>query len=454
MVNNDKHYIRMTQAPVEPLIMRLAVPTVISMLVSSIYNMADTFFVSQLGTSASAAVGIVFSLMAIMQAIGFTIGMGSGILSSRRLGAGKRDEANQIASSAVFLVIIISSLIAILGLIFCKELMVFLGSTPTILPYALDYGSFILIACPVICTSFVLNNLLRNEGKAFYALLGITTGGILNIFLDPIFIFYFRLGTRGAAMATALSQLISFIILLTMFIKKKSNLTLSVKYISKSAKTYLNILKTGLPSLSRQGLASIAAMTLNIQAAAFGDAAVAAMSISGRITFFLFSALLGLGQGFQPVAGFNYGAKKYSRVKRATLFTAFFGTVVISTLAIICFIFARPLVSSFRKEDLDVIIIGTKALRFQCLTLILCGINVATNMSLQATGHIAQATYLALCRQGIYFLPFILILPSKIGVLGVEIAQPLSDILTFISSLIFFIRLIKELGGKKDEDVL
>ena len=255
-------------------------------------------------------------------------------------------------------------------------------------------------------------------------------------------------------MATALSQLISFIILLTMFIKKKSNLTLSVKYISKSAKTYLNILKTGLPSLSRQGLASIATMTLNIQAAAFGDAAVAAMSISGRITFFLFSALLGLGQGFQPVAGFNYGAKKYSRVKRATLFTAFFGTVVISTLAIICFIFARPLVSSFRKEDLDVIMIGTKALRFQCLTLILCGINVATNMSLQATGHIAQATYLALCRQGIYFLPFILILPSKIGVLGVEIAQPLSDILTFISSLIFFIRLIKELGGKKDEDVL
>ena len=454
MINKNNHYIMMTQSKVEPLILRLAVPTVISMLVSSIYNMADTFFVSQLGTSASAAVGIVFSLMAIMQAIGFTIGMGSGILSSRRLGAGKREEANEIASSAVFLVVIVSALIAGLGLIFSKELMIFLGSTPTILPYALDYGSFILLACPIICTSFVLNNLLRNEGKAFYAMIGITTGGILNIFLDPIFIFKFKLATRGAAMATALSQLISLIILLLMFLKKKSNLTLSIKYISRRSSTYLNILKTGLPSLSRQGLASIATMILNIQASNFGDAAVAAMSISGRITFFLFSALLGLGQGFQPVAGFNYGAKKYSRVRRATIFTAYFGTIVISSLSILCFIFAPHLVSSFRKEDLDVIMIGTKALRFQCIALMLCGINVAANMSLQATGHIGRATYLALCRQGIYFLPFILILPSRLGVLGVEIAQPLSDVLTFATSLVFFILLIKELGGKKDEDIL
>ena len=291
MMDKNDHYKMMTESKVEPLILRLAVPTIISMLVSSIYNMADTFFVSQLGTSASAAVGIVFSLMAIMQAIGFTIGMGSGILSSRCLGAGKGEEANIIASSAVFLVIIISSFIAVLGLIFNKELMVLLGSTTTILPYALDYSSFILIACPIICTSFVLNILLRNEGKAFYAMIGITTGGILNITLDPIFIFKFNLATKGAAMATALSQFISLIILLLMFIKKKSNLTLSVKYISKNIKPYLNIIKTGLPSLSRQGLASIATMILNIQAAVFGDAAVAAMSISGRITFFLFSAL-------------------------------------------------------------------------------------------------------------------------------------------------------------------
>lgn len=453
-MKDNKHYKMMTEAPVEPLVLKLAVPTVISMLVSSIYNMADTFFVSQLGTSASAAVGIVFSLMAIIQAIGFTIGMGSGILSSRLLGAGKQKEASITASSAIFMVVIFSTLLSIFGLIFCKPLMVFLGSTPTILPYALDYSSFILYACPFICTSFVFNNLLRNEGKAFYAMIGLTTGGVLNIILDPIFIFALNLGIRGAAMATALSQVISFFILLAMFVSKKSNLDLRLSYISKEIKTYLRILKTGLPSLSRQGLASIASMTLNVQAASFGDAAVAAMSISGRITFFLFSALLGLGQGFQPVAGYNYGAKKYSRVKRATLFTAFFGTIIIAILSILCFIFARPLVTAFRKEDIDVITIGVKALRFQTIALLLCGINVATNMSMQATGHIAGATYLALCRQGIYFLPFIIFLPAKLGILGVEIAQPLADVFTFITSLVFFIRLIKELGGKKDEVIL
>lgn len=285
-------------------------------------------------------------------------------------------------------------------------------------------------------------------------MIGLTTGGVLNIILDPIFIFALNLGTRGAAMATALSQVISFFILLAMFVSKKSNLDLRLSYISKEIKTYLRILKTGLPSLSRQGLASIASMTLNVQAASFGDAAVAAMSISGRITFFLFSALLGLGQGFQPVAGYNYGAKKYSRVKRATLFTAFFGTIIIAILSILCFIFARPLVTTFRKEDIDVITIGVKALRFQTIALLLCGINVATNMSMQATGHIAGATYLALCRQGIYFLPFIIFLPAKLGILGVEIAQPLADVFTFITSLVFFIRLIKELGGKKDEVIL
>lgn len=441
----------MTEAPVEKLILRLSVPTIISMLVSSIYNMADTYFVSQLGTSASAAVGIVFSLMAILQAVGFTVGMGAGILASRLLGAGKNAEANSTASSAFFLSILLSLFITVPGLLNLKGLMRFLGSTETILPYAEAYGRYILLAAPIICSSFVMNNLLRNEGKAAFAMIGITTGGVLNIALDPLFIFTFGLGTAGAAIATAISQCISFLILLSMFLMKKSNLELSIKYVSRKASAYLSILKTGLPTLSRQGLASIATMLLNVQAARYGDTAVAAMSISGRITFFLFSALLGFGQGFQPVAGFNYGAGKYKRVRRATIFTAIGGTAIITVLSAVCFAFARPLVASFRKEDLEVIAIGTAALRYQCIALTLCGICVTTNMAYQATGHIAGATYLALCRQGIYFIPLIIVLPYFMDITGVQLAQPLSDVLTFASSLFFFLRLVRELGGKKDE---
>ena len=260
MTDRKEHYRMMTETPVEKLIIRLSVPTIISMLVSSIYNMADTYFVSQLGTSASAAVGIVFSLMAIMQAVGFTVGMGAGILSARYLGAGKNDEANRTASSAFFLVIVLSLAITVLGLLNLRSLMRFLGSTETILPYAEAYGQYILLAAPVICSSFVMNNLLRNEGKAAFAMIGITTGGILNIALDPIFIFSLGLGTAGAAIATALSQIVSFLILLSMFVFRRSNLELGIRFISKKASTYLSILKTGLPSLSRQGLASIATM--------------------------------------------------------------------------------------------------------------------------------------------------------------------------------------------------
>ena len=448
---NRAHYIKMTETPVSKLISKLAIPTIISMLVSSIYNMADTFFVSQLGTSASAAVGVVFSIMAIIQAVGFTIGMGSGILASSALGAKDQKRADCVVSSAIAFGLITATLLSIFGLIFNKSLMSVLGATETILPYAESYARYIFLACPFMVGSFILNNVLRSEGKATYAMIGITSGGILNIALDPLFIFAFNLGTAGAAIATALSQAISFFILLYAFIKGKSNIKLGIKKISKDKNVYLRILKTGLPSLSRQGLASIATALLNINAAAYGDAAVAAMSISGRITFFLFSALLGFGQGFQPVSGYNWGAQRYDRVRKATIFTATVGTIIITTLSAICFIFAEPLITMFRKDDLEVIRIGIIALRAQCLMLPLTGINVTTNMALQSTSHVASATVLAMSRQGIFFIPSILILPKIIGLLGVQIAQPASDGLTFLLTLNFFIRYLKKLKKKMEK---
>lgn len=444
----QRHYLKMTETPVPRLIGKLAVPTIISMLTSSIYSMADTMFVSQLGTSAAGAVGIVFSIMAIIQAIGFTIGQGGGVMVSKLLGQKRQEDAVEMASTAFFSGLFLGILLAVLGLLFNKQLMRVLGATETILPYAEAYASYIFLAAPVMCTSFIMNNLLRSEGKAMFAMVGITIGGIINIVLDPIFIFTFGLGTAGAAIATAISQLISFCILLTMFLRGKSNVSFHITRMARKISVYTNILKAGLPSLSRQGLASIASVALNLNAAAFGDAAVAAMSIASRITFLLFSVLLGFGQGYQPVVSFNWGAKRYDRVYKATTFTALSGTVMISVLAIICFIFAPSIVSAFRKDDLEVIAIGTAALRAQCIVLPLTGLCVTTNMGLQGSLHSAEATFLAMLRQGICFLPAILLLPRVMGLAGVEISQAVSDVFTFAISLIFFIRFLRELKRK------
>lgn len=448
-----EHYRKMTETPVRRLIIKLAIPTIISMLVSSIYNMADTFFVSQLGTSAAGAVGIVFSVMAVIQAIGFTIGMGAGNIASRKLGAKDEEEASRYASTGFFFGLVLSLLLSLFGVLFIDGFMRFLGATETILPYARDYAFYILLASPVMCLSFIMNNYFRAEGKAFYGMVGITVGGVLNIILDPIFIFTFGLETAGAAIATALSQLISFLILLFMFIRGKSNLRLSIRYVTFRPVYYRNIIVTGLPTLARQGLASLATITLNVMAASYGDAAVAAMSIANRITFFLFSFMLGLGQGFQPVAAFNYGAKRYDRVHDATKFTSVISTLLMIVVASFCIAFARPLIMLFRRDDLAVISIGVVALRAQALTLILSGISTVTNMALQSTGQAGRATFLAMCRQGFFFIPIILILPRILGLVGVEIAQSLADILTFLVSLYFYISYLKELTAKKNAQI-
>ena len=454
-----EHYRKMTETPVPRLITRLAVPTIISMLVSAIYNTADTYFVAKLGTSAAGAVGIVFSIMAIIQAIGFTIGMGAGNILSRQLGAKRDDDATVTASSGFFFAFLLSLILAFIGIAFRPALMRLLGATETILPYAEAYAQYIFIGCPVMCLSFVMNNYLRAEGKAMLGMIGITTGGLLNIVLDPIFIFTFGFGTAGAAMATALSQLVSFCILLSFFLRGKSSVRISLRKVSRSVRTYIQIVKIGLPTLMRQGLASIASISLNVAAAAFGDAAVAAMSIAGKVSMFAFSAMLGFGQGFQPVASFNYGAERYGRVRDAVRFTAITGTVIMTAAAAICIVFAHPIIGAFRADDPDVMEIGVTALRLQAILLPLTGLVTTTNMGLQSTGQALPATILAMARQGICFIPLILILPSKLGILGVEIARPLSDFITFIAAIFFFIsfnRMLrqKEQGKIQNSDAL
>jgi len=443
---NEKNFIKMTESPIGKLIAGLAVPTIISMMITSIYNMADTYFVSKLGTSASGAVGVIFSLMAIIQAVGFTLGMGSGSNISRLLGQKEYKKANEIASSGFFSALFFGIILFIFGTIFSDSLITALGANETIFPYAKSYGQYILIGAPVMSASFVLNNILRAQGKAKFAMIGITTGGILNMLLDPIFIFTFKLGIAGAAIATVLSQLISFFILLWFYIGKKSNIELSIKHLSKNSRTYFLIIKTGLPSFCRQGLASIATVMLNRGAIIYGDAAVAAMSIVSKVFMMIFSVSLGFGQGYQPVVGFNYGAKKLKRVKESFLFTLKVGEICMITFAILGFIGAEYIIKFFIDNDPKVIEIGSKALRAQCVSMLFIPLGVVCNMTFQTIGKSWTATFLSSTRQGLFFLPLIYFLPKAIGLTGIEIAQSCSDILTFIVSLPFAIHFFKEIS--------
>lgn len=442
---SDKNYQKMTEVPVSRLILKLAGPTVISMLVTSVYNMADTFFVSKISTQASAAVGIVFPIMTIIQSFGFTLGMGSASLISRKLGEQKTKEASIFGATAFYSALLIGLLISVFGLIFSDSLMKFFGASSDVIPYAEAYASYIFYAAPLMCASFVMNNILRSEGKALFSMVALATGGLLNIVLDPLFIFGFKLGISGAAIATLVSQSISFFILLSWFIQKKTICSLLPTYITKHIKDFLLVCSTGLPSLTRQGLASIATILLNREASFYSDSAVAAMSIVTKIVMFIASIMIGIGQGFTPVAGYNFGANRFDRVKKSYWFTLSLGFCVMLVVSAICGIFAPKLISAFRNDS-EVIKIGVTTLRFQLYVMPLHAFIVATNMLLQATGKIASATFLSCNRQGIYFIPAILILPRFFGLNGMLISQTVADFFTFLTSIPFLIGFMKNIS--------
>lgn len=434
MVSAESQYKKMTETPVAKLILSLGIPTTVSMLITNIYNMADSYFVSQVSLSAGGATSIVFGIMSILQAFGFMFGHGAGSNISRMLGSKHIEKASRYASTGFFWALLCGLVIMTGGLIFLDPLMRLLGSTDTILPYAKDYGMWILLAAPAMTSSCVLNNILRYEGKATLAMVGLTTGGILNMLIDPLFIFTFGMGISGAGLATALSQYISFAILLSMFLFNKTQSKLSVRFIAKEFRTLGDIVITGLPSLARQGLNSVSTMVLNSQAKAFGDAAIAAMGYVGRTSSLIFSVGLGIGQGFQPVSGFNYGAKKYSRVKKGTWFTLGFGAAFIGIISAVCFVFAPQIIALFRKEAV-VIEIGSEALRIMCVFLLFLPVSVVATMLFQSIGKSLPALILSCLQSGAVFIPLCLILPHFFGVTGIELAQPLAYFTAAVISL-------------------
>lgn len=446
----------MINTPVSKLVLSLSVPTIISMLVTNIYNLADTAFVGQLGTSASGAVGVVFGFMAIIQAFGFMFGQGSGSMIARLLGSRKTDRASQHASLGFAASFVCGIAITLIGFVNLDGIVTLLGSTPTIAPYAKTYITFILFSAPFMCSSFTLNNILRYEGRAALGMVGLMTGGLLNIIGDPIFMFVFDMGIAGAGLSTAISQLVSWGILLGMFLLGKTESKLTPANLKCCNIAMLgNIMATGFPSLLRQGLNSITTVLLNSCCGVYGDAAVAAMSIVSRIAFFSFSIALGIGQGFQPVAGFNYGAGKYTRLRKAFRFTAIAAECIILVGSTVLIIFAEPLIGVFR-DDPQVIEIGTRALRLQALSQLLLPPCMAIEMLFQSTGKRLGASVLSSLRSGLLFIPALLILASVRGLPGIQEAQPLSLLISFPISIpfgiVFFRKLPKEVSPDSQRD--
>ena len=448
----EERYQMMTQQPVKRLILKMSVPTIISMLVTSIYNMVDSFFVGHLSTEAVAGVGVAFAYMAFINACGFFFGHGSGNYISRALGARHTENAGKMAATGFLSPLLFGALAGILGLSLSSPLSRALGATEEILPFANDYLLFIFIATPFMMSSLTLNNQLRLQGNARFGMIGIASGAILNIVLDPIFIFVLDMGIQGASLATAVSQLFGWCLLLW-GTSREGNVHIRLHNFTPSWEYYKQIINGGLPSLTRQALAVIATICLNRMAVHYADpgneaSVVAAFSIVTRVMMMSYAVIIGFGQGFQPVCGYNYGAKRYDRVKESYLFCNVLSTLILIVLSTLIYIYSPEIIALFRSEDPELIRVGSNAMRWQCFAFPLMGVCTMTNMLLQNINYTWQATFLSMCRQGICFLPAVFIAPWLWGLTGLEAAQAIADAMTFLISLPFAIRISRELSEK------
>ena len=443
-VNSEQQYQRMLETPIPRLVMSLAVPTVIGSLITVVYNTADTYFVSQINKSASAALGAVYAIMAVIQALGYGVGVGAGSLISRKLGQKDNEAADRYASSAFFAAILAGTFVTVAGLSFLKPFLRLLGCTDTMMPYAIPYAKYILWAAPINCATFVLNNTLRSEGFSKLAMIGIGAGGILNVLLDPLLIFTLGLGTGGAALATMISQTVSFCILAAQFVPGRSIVRIHFKCVSRKFADYRLIVATGLPTICRQGLGSVAAAVLNIQAVGYGgDAAGAAITIANKVYTLARQICIGIGQGFQPVAGYNYGAGDKKRAWQAFAFAVKLGSAICVAFAAVAALFAKEIMWWF-CEDAQVAQLGIETLYMASAVMPFLAFSTYVNQLYQCLGFKAQATFLASCRQGVFFLPTVLLLPLVLGCHGVEASQPVADLCTFLISVPFLIRFYRK----------
>ncbi len=443
-----RRYLMMTESPVRQLVIKMAVPTIISMMVTALYNIIDAFFVGHISTEATAGVGVSFAYMTFINAIGFYFGHGSGNFISTALGAKNYSDAEKMAATGFFSSMGIGVIAMMTGVFFLTPLSRMMGATPDVVPYSNDYLLFILIGTPFMMSSLTLNNQLRLQGNAQYAMVGIAAGAVLNIFLDALFIYVFDMGVMGASLATCISQMLGWLILF-LGTEKSGNVHIRLKNFSLTWYSQKEIFKGGTPSLCRHVFVCVSTIMLNRYAAYYAApgteaSAIAAFAIVSRVMMFAFSIILGIGQGFQPVCGFNYGAGLHERVRKSYIFTVELSTVILIIISIVFAIYAPDIIRVFRSEDEELVKIGTDVLRWQCLSFPLIGLSTVTNMMYQTTRKTLIATVLSMGRQGLFFIPIIMILPLFIGLQGVEMTQAIADALTFLLALPFAVKEIRD----------
>lgn len=435
-------YERMTTAPVGGLILSLSLPGMVATLITSVYNLADTFFVGQLGTSATAAVGVVFSVSMVLNALGFWVGTGGSSLLSRMLGAKQQKEADVTASTAFFMSFLFGVLVAAVGFAGGESLMRMLGATDTILPYAMDYGRYIFIGAPFAASSLALTQCLRGEGKTRESMIGQVAGGVLNMLLDPLFIFVFQWGISGAAIATALSQIIAWAILIYYYIARKTQVRISIRLLARSVSDYKLLLSTGFPSLCRHGCNMLANVVLNWVAGGWGDAAIAAMNVASRVLYLANAVSLGINQGCQPVIGYAHGMNNQRRVRQAFWYAMGVSMLSMCAFGVVGFFFAPQLIGLFR-DDPEVIRIGARALQLICIAMPLATFTSGASTLFQVVGLPLPSSLLIFSRQLFFYIPALLLLPRALDVLGIQMAGPLADLITFCLALPMVLRYFK-----------
>ncbi len=444
----EQKYIKMTTEPVEKLVISFAIPAIITMLITSIYNMVDTMFVGSISTEATAAVGIVFTFQAIIQACAFFFAQGSANYISRVVGAKQDEKAKDIAAIGFFSAVFVGIILMLIGFIFTDPILRLLGSTETILPDARIYFRIILLGTPYCMATFVLNIQMRLQGNAKYGMIGMSTGAILNMVFDPIFIYGFGMGIAGAALSTILTQLISFIILWYLS-PKNGGIKISFKNFKPTKQNYIEIAGGGLPSLLRQGLGSISGICMFQFAGIYGDSVIAALSIINKVSSIVLSMVTGLGQGFQPVCGFNYGAKEYDRVEKAFWFAVKIATLFCVIMTIFMFANSYDIISFFRAEDPTLLAVGIRGIRYQALMYPLLGLTILTQMYLQNIRKVFDASILSMARQGLFYLPILFVLANIVGLEGILLTQPLADLCSFMLSIYIGRRALKEMRALK-----
>ena len=441
----------MLEQPISRIIPKMAIPTIVAFLINSIYSLADTFFVSSLGTNATAAVSVNSSLDQIIMMAGSMLAIGANSYIARLLGAKREDEANKVLSVAFFIALAFGTILAVVGCAFMTPMVRLLGATDTCLQYSIDYATYVLLVAPFMATSFVMNQCLRAEGSAVLSMIGMGFGSILNCVLDPIFIFTLDLGVAGASIATAISKLVSFSILLFPYITKRSVLRISLKYFQPSREILSQIVKIGSSSMFRSGLAVIAAIVLNNIAGSISDAVLAGIGVTNKIMMFPFSVILGFGSGFQPVTGFNWGAKRFDRVLESYWFSAKCALAISAVMALILGIFANQVILLFAEADAEMQAIGALSIRLQCIALPIHAWVAVVNMFCSGLGKAKGALLLATARQGSCFLPIVYPLAWMFGANGVASVQAVADVLTLCLAAPLIRRVLKEVKGKAAE---